>query len=220
MFLPLNELDNSYQSSPVLPGELRRVAVLPLTWEGAQTDLAQGGGNLGPVLLAELLRTEKFEVVVVKAEDLRRQTGRMDWTGAEILPADFFATLRRVYGCDAVLFSQLTTYRAYPPMAVGWRMKLVSADSRQILWAVDDLFDAQRSEVLGKARLFHGCAQWLFADAEQAWQVENSPRLFGQYSIAAALSTLPDRKDRAKVSVPVADEPSRRQSQKILKPGT
>jgi len=53
---------------------------------------------------------------------------------AEILPPDFLDSLQRVYGCDAVLFCELSTFRAYAPLAVGWRMKLVDVRTRQILW--------------------------------------------------------------------------------------
>ena len=38
-------------------------------------------------------------------------------TGVENLPPDFFAFFRREYGCDGVLFAELTTYRGDAPMA-------------------------------------------------------------------------------------------------------
>ena len=218
MFQPPDQADNSFQDSPVLPAELRRVAVLPLAVDGSPADLSAGGETFGPLLLAELMRTQKFEVIALSQEDLRRQTGRLAWSGAEILPADFLGSLRRVYGCDAVLFCQLTTYRAYAPLAVGWRMKLVDTQTGRILWAVDQVFDAGQPAVLGQAHLYHGGGQWVFQDSESNWQVGNSPRLFGQYALAQSLSTLPSRKDRAKVSPPVADEPRGRHPDKNHRP--
>jgi len=215
-FLAYDQTDNSFQAAPDLPVDLRRVAMLPLAWEGSQTDLSQGSETLGPILLGELVRTKKFEVITVNPESLRSLTGRSGWTGLEVLPANFFDSLQRVYGCDAVLFCQLTTFHAYAPLAVGWRMKLVDARTGQILWAVDKIFDADQRTVLNRARRFHLAGQWVFHDPSNDWQVENSPRKFGQYTIAQALLTLPNRKEMTKVSLQATDVPSRRQNNKNL----
>ena len=215
-FLAYDQTDNTFKWSPDLPADLRRVAVLPLAWEGAQTDLSLGAETLGPFLLAELIKTKKFEVVNVSPHDLRSQTGRLSWTGEEILPADFFDSLQQAYGCDAVLFCQLTVFRAYVPLAVGWRMKLVEVRTGRILWAVDKVFDAEQGPALQQARRFHIAGFWAFHEPANDWRVENSPRQFGQYAIVQALSTLPNRKEMAKVSLPATDVPSRRQTDEKL----
>ncbi len=211
---PAESSDNIFQASPVLPVEVRRVAVLPPTREDNQAGLSAGGEMLAPLLVTELLKTRRFEVVVVSPEDLRSLTGRLSWTDTDILLADFFGSLQRVYGCDAVLFCHLTAFRAYAPLAVGWRMKLVNARTRQIVWAVDEVFDAEKPGVLSQARLFHAIGPWVFHDSANDWRVENSPRQFGQYALSKSLSSLPIRKDMIKVSPPTADEPSRRWSDK------
>jgi len=216
VFLSYDQTDNAFELSPYLPADLRRVAVLPLAWEGSQIDLSQGCETLGPVLLAELIKTKKFEAVSVSPEDLRSQTGRLNWTGAEILPADFLDSLQRVYGCHAVLFCQLTVFRAYTPLAVGWRMKLVDVRTGQILWAVDKIFDAEQPKVLKQARRYHFGGPWFAHDSSNDQQVENSPRQFGQYTITQVLSTLPNRKEMTKVSLSATDVPSKRQTDKKL----
>ena len=215
-FLAYDQTDNAFKMSLDLPADLRRVAVLPIAWEGDQVDLSQGSETLGPMFLAELIKTKKFEVVSVDPEALRGLTGRSSWTGAEILPADFFDSLQRVYGCNAVLFSQLTTFRGYAPLAVGWRMKLVEARTGQILWAVDKVFDAEQRTVFNQARRFHRAGLWSLLNPSIDWQIENSPRQFGQFTIAEALSTMPNRKEMTKVSPPATDVPSRRQNNKNL----
>jgi len=214
MFLAYDQSENSYMAAPDLPAAVRRVAVLPLAWETGPTDFSSGGEILGPILMAELIRTKKFELVAVSPQDLRSQTGRLRWTGGEILPADFLESLQRLYGCDAVLFSQLTVFRAYAPLAIGWRMKLVDVRSGQILWAVDKIFDAEQGGVLNQARRHHFAGIWPFHDLSNDWQVEHSPRLFGQYTVVQTLNTLPNRKEMTKVSLPATDVPSRRQNDK------
>jgi len=166
--------------------------MLPLACEEPGSALSESCEVLRPGLLEELIRTEKFEVVPVNSEILRRHTGRADWTGAETLPADFFSLLQREYGCDAVLFSELTTFRAYAPLTVGWRMKMVDVHTRQIIWAADEVFDAKAAAGVGVWLIQHG-RQLITPEFSDEWVVLNSPTRFGRYSAARLLATLPGR---------------------------
>lgn len=173
--------------------DFRRVAVLPLAAGVDSSDLADGCNALAPILRDELIKTKRFEVVAVDPTALRRSTGRVAWTGTEALPADFLGFLRREYDCDAVLFAELTSYRAYAPLAVGWRLKLVDVRSGQILWAVDELFDAADPAVYHASQKFAGQpTRWPFCHQEN-WLAANSPRLFGRYAAAALVDRLPER---------------------------
>ena len=182
---------NTFSYPATLSLNLQRVAVLPLGCEEPRADLPEGCDALNPVLLAELAKLKKFEVVAVNRENLRSRTGRSSWTGAEVLPADFFDSLHRVYGCDAVLFCQLTVFQAYAPLAVGWRLKLVDVRTRQILWAADEVFDAGQQSVLNAAQRYQ-LAHFKNQESD-GWSVRNSPRQFGQYAAARLLATLPER---------------------------
>jgi hypothetical protein len=203
---------NVFAASPILPQDLKRVVVLPLARDESHVDLSSGCETLDPVLQAELVKTKRFEVVAASPEMLRTLTGRLAWTGAEILPADFFDSLQRAYDCDAVLFCQLTTFRAYASLAVGWRLKLVDARTQKIIWAADEIFDAGDPAVAKGAEQFqkqqqniHGETRSLlktllnYADRqppsalEDQWAILNSPRYFGQYSAVKLLQTLPTR---------------------------
>jgi hypothetical protein len=203
---------NVFISSSILPKDLKRVVVLPLTCERSRTDLSDGCEMLDPILQTELIKTKKFEVIPAGSEMLDNLTGRFGWTGAEVLPPDFFNSLEQTYGCDAVLFCQLTEFRAYAPLAVGWRMKLVDVHSQKIIWAADEVFDVGEPAVARGAEQFekhqqhiHGESVFLFktllklADRQplpaldDQWEILNSPRCFGQYSAVKLLQTLPER---------------------------
>lgn len=185
---------NVYSGQDTLPVNLVRVAVLPLTCNGPQTSMVAGRQELDPLLIAQLIATKKFEVIPVSAAELQRQTGRAYWTGAETLPSDFFATLRKTYGCDAVLFCELTEFRPYQPLAVGWRLRLVNARDRRILWACDEQFDAGEPAVIAGALRYQRQNQDQPDDDSAGWLALNSPRWFGQYTLAEVLSTLPRRR--------------------------
>lgn len=186
------EPKNIFLAGPVLPTDLKRVAVLPLAADKRIPALRDGCEILEPVLNSELIKTRRFEVERINPEQVRLATGRLEWTGEEALPDDFFQKLRDASGCDAVMFCQLTAFRAYAPLAVGWRMKLVDARSRQILWSADEIFDAGEETVRNGARRYQ-LEQLQSVRSDGQWLVENAPRYFGQYTVATLFETLPSR---------------------------
>lgn len=186
------EPKNVFLASSALPADVKRVAVLPLTADKRIAALRDGCEILAPVLNSELIKTRRFEVERINPEAVRLATGRPEWTGEEALPDDFFQKLRDASGCDAVLFCQLTAFRAYAPLTVGWRMKLVDARSRQILWSADEIFDAGEETVRNGARRYQ-IEQLQSVRSDGQWLVENAPRYFGQYTIATLFETFPSR---------------------------
>jgi len=184
---------NVYLSQATLPANVRRIAVLPMACNSQQADMIDGCDALDPILAAQLVATKKFEVVRVSPEELERETGQAYWTGGEALPADFFTELEKNVNCDAVLFCELTEFRPYPPLAVGWRLKLVDAKSHDIIWAGDEQFDAGEPAVIAGAVRYERQDQSELDGEPTGWLTLNSPRDFGQYTIAQLLSTLPAR---------------------------
>jgi hypothetical protein len=174
-----------------LPSYVRRVAVLPVTSLTEDASMEFARDTLGPVLLDELGRSLQFELVAVTPEELRLMTGHSHWSGEEKLPSDFFEKLKDKLAVDAVLFSRLTQYRAYEPLAVGWRLKLMDAEVPRTLWAVDEVFDARVAEVAAGARRF--AKENPEAKSNGPGNILLSPRQFAQYTASALVATLPGR---------------------------
>ena len=172
-----------------LSPQIRRVAVLPMTCDQDVPDAIKGRDALEPVLLGELVRLKRFEVIPLSCVTLRAKTGQSFWNCEETLPGDLFSWMEQSQGCDAVLFCKLTVFRGYAPLAVGWRMRLVDLRTRATLWASDEVFDAdgQRpapSHLMSVVREACGIPV-------QDWEISNSPRQFGQSAAAQLLATLP-----------------------------
>ncbi len=185
--------ENVFAAPGKLSAKILRVAVLPLAPENRTGDLPEGCEALTPVVWEQALKSRRFEAVTVNTDKLRAATGRAAWTGSEVLPADFYAYLRREYACDAVLFGEITQFRAYAPLAVGWRFKLVDLHTGKVIWAADEIFDAADKKVAKAAQRFeHPKPRIPFVESGD-WAVLNSPRKFGSYSAAALLETLPER---------------------------
>lgn len=186
---------NIYRADPNLSPEIKRVAVLPLTTLNDDATMEFGRESLGPVLVNELGRSRLFELVSVTPAELRLLTGRDAWSSEEKLPLDFFDKLKEKLGVDAVLFARLTQFRAYEPLTIGWRLKLYDAAEPQVLWAIDEVFDARVPEVAAAAR--RHAQQHLEAGPSDAQGVLSSPRRFGSYTASAVVETLPGRASAA-----------------------
>ena len=190
---PSYQPQNIYTEGQTLPARLRRLAVLPLTAAGESTELEFGRASLEPVLFAELGRVNQFELVPITPEQLQRWTGRSSWTGEEKLPRDFFEKLRAAAGIDGVLLCRLTQYRAYEPLAIGWRIKLLDARNPRVIWAVDEVFDARQSDVANAARRFAQAHPEPVPPVGDSRSALMSPRRFAQYTASAVFQTLPAR---------------------------
>ena len=184
---------NIFMAAGKLSAKLLRVAVLPLAAETESGSLPEGCSALTPVVWEQAVKSKRFEAITIDATKLRAATGRAAWTGGEVLPADFFEFLRREYACDAVLFGELTQFRAYAPLAVGWRFKLVDVNTGSVIWAADEIFDAADTRVAKAAQRFEHPKPLIPFMESGDWAILNSPRRFGSFSAAALLETLPAR---------------------------
>lgn len=176
-------------AGPVLPESIRRVAVLPLA-SAPDSTAESGRQTLDPILQAELSKSRLFERVQVTSEQLRQWTGRSEWSSDEQLPLDLLQRIRTATGCDAVLFCRLTQYRPYKPLAIGWNMKLVEVRQPRIWWSVDEVFDAGDPAVVNGARRYYQNQARQTGPLADSYTILDSPRRFGQYTLATLLGTL------------------------------
>lgn len=193
VFGPGYQPANVMCKNPKLPSEVRRVAVLPLAIPFQRPAFEHGLDTLEPVLQAELKKTGRFECRWISRADAQSWTGQAQWLTDEKLPTSFFNTLRTETGCDAVLFCELREYRPYPPLATGWRFRLVDQTGKDTLWAADEVFDAGDGTVVNAARRYQQDHEELPAALQDSRTILNSPRRFGQYTAASLLATLPAR---------------------------
>jgi len=195
---PSYQPSNVFQEEPFLPANIRRIAVLPMSSLTEDADTAFGRDTLSPVLMSELSRVRQFELVAVSTDDLRLLSGRSVWNPEDKLPVEFFERLKDKYGVDAVLFSRLTLYRAYEPLAIGWRLKLIDADEPHILWAVDEVFDSRVPTVAVAAIRYSQDNPDTSTSLLDSRSVLMSARRFGEYTVNAVVQTIPGRTVAAK----------------------
>lgn len=176
-----------------LPKQLKRVAVLPIVPGQELQTVNFGAESLQTEVVAQLVQSGRFEVINVSPDKLKEWTGRLKWSAEERLPASFFKPLRDDLGCDVVLFSRLTVFQAFPPLRVGWNMKLVDARDSKVWWSADEVFDAGRGDVSNAARVFSQQQANEGASIGDSQAILNSPTRFGRYTLNSLFNTLPKR---------------------------
>lgn len=175
-----------------LPATLRRVAVLPAA--GLSSIPEESLTRLDQALIGELNRTARAEAVPVSRDVLARLSGARQLEATEALPHDLLSKLRTYTQADAVLFTDITTYSPYPPLALGLRARLVDLTSGEILWAFDNLFDTTHPAVVNAARRHYlNTSPAAPGSADLSSTVLQNPTRFGAYVGAAMFSTLPPR---------------------------
>ncbi|MES2695203.1 MAG: hypothetical protein V4773_17140 [Verrucomicrobiota bacterium] len=169
-------------------GGIRRVVVLPV-WSGEAAP-AETAAELDAVVVAALQDSKRFEVVSLSREAALRKFRLESLSSVSALPHGMFETLQRDFAADAVLFVDITVYRAYRPLAIGLRSKLTKIAGAHQIWAFDNVFSADDASVANAARNhFIGADQRAPVDLTHG--VLQSPSRFATYATTAMFATLP-----------------------------
>lgn len=187
------EPKNVYRAVVVLPGDLQRVVLMPVTVATPELATLDQRNQLAQILEEELRKTHRFEVVRATREELRRGFGKDAFSASESLPADLLTRIQSAHSADGVLFIQISSYRAFPPVSIGWELRLVTADQGRTLWSLDETFDASQPEVARAARDHFRSHHTGAAELADPQADLRSPSRFCRYTAQAAWKTLPAR---------------------------
>lgn len=170
-------------------GGIHRVLLMPV-WGG---DVApeESAEDLDPVFRQALQDQNRFEVVTMSREECHRRFGRSALSSAAPLPHQFLDTVKRVYAADAVMFVDLTTYRAYHPVALGIRARLAVVNNLHIVWTFDNLFSSDDADVAASARHYFLESSHQGVPGDLTPSVLQSPGRFAAYAASATFTTLP-----------------------------
>ncbi len=184
-FTPVN-----HHGDAQLPADLQRVAFLPVHGGGVASP--ETAGSLDAVLLTALQRQVRFEVVRVSREDCQRLFGAGDFASTAALPPGFLERIAEKYAVDAVLFTDLTVYRANRPLALGLRSKLATIRDVRLVWAFDEVFSAEDATMVNSVRRHYGAGDRP-APVDPTPAALQSPTRFGAVAAEVMFRTLPPR---------------------------
>lgn len=173
-----------------LPAEMRRVVLLPV--HAGTLAPIESANAIDDALLNALQRQLRFEVVVLSRDDCRRLFGAAEFSSAGPLPHGFLAKIAEQYGADGVVFTDLTAFRPFRPLALGIRAKLATTADIRLVWAFDEIFAADDSAVANSVRHYH-----MKGDRHTPFDLSStaliSPSRYAAYVADAVFSTLPPR---------------------------
>ena len=181
----------NFTGDPVLPADIRRVLLLPVC--GGTVADPESAAALDPVMLAALQRQTRFEVVTISREDCQRRFGASEFSSTAALPPDFLERLAKTYAADAVMFVDLTNFRPYRPLSVGFRAKLATVRGVRLVWAFDEIFSAENPAILNSIRREHLDAGPADPPVDVTFATLQSPGRFAAFAANAMFRTLPAR---------------------------
>jgi len=147
------------------------------------------------IFCLELNKTNLFEVVPVSRLSLFNEFGLYSINSTDLIPHAFLETWESRLGVDAVLFTDFTAMRAYKPVTIGVRSKLVDVATGKILWSFDTVFDSGLPSIGAAARKFQCRSQYQSYPLNSSTSIFQSPLRFAQYAAHAAFGTMPKRQN-------------------------
>jgi len=197
---PFYTVGNVYMIPDGLNKNVRRVAILPLIPSRGNRDSERGVPYMQPILNEEFSRNRIFDVVTVTPDRLKRLFNRQAIYADDPLPHDFLTTIGKETGCQAILFAELTTFRAYPPVALGWKLHLFDLESEELIWAVDEVFDGGQSPVANSLRRHIRKNHSTHGAAATEILVLDSPREMARFSLSQLTPTLVKKSPKVAVN--------------------
>ena len=186
------EAKNAYTTGTLSP-DIQRVIILPTFHVSDQgPDLRL----LDTIFTIELNKTLLFEVVPVARDQLKMLFGQEHFASVNSLPPTLFDTLKSSYGAQAVIFTDLTHYDPYRPIAIGLRCKLADLNTGNVLWAFDQIFDAGDPRVAQGAMHYFEQLNSNRYPLNRAESILQSPQRFSRFVAFATFQTLPRRPTR------------------------
>lgn len=176
-----------------LSQELKRIAILPLTVELDNLAAMDRIDSLTSLFEEELRKQQRFEVVSVSPANLQRWFGRPRILATESVPANLLGHIKTNLLADGILFVRVHSYRPYPPVSIGWDLKLVTTSTGQSLWSIDETFDSAQADVARAARDYFRSHHTGHIELGDPQADMRSPGLFSRYAAQAATATLPLR---------------------------
>lgn len=170
-----------------LKGQLSRVAVLPMfKGEYDHMDLSLIEENIR----LELAKLGLFEVISVDPEAMKELFAEERFSSIGVLPAQLIEKLHARYALDGLLFLDLSYFKAYQPVGIGIRAKLLNSDSGKLVWAADEIFDSSNPEVSNAAHKFYKKESIIAFPLQNTKSVLHSPGRFSKYVGNSLFSTI------------------------------
>ena len=117
--------------------DIGRVALVELDNGSSYPQIS---ADVTEALFQALQKKQLFGVTVVQQNDPAWRNLQLDLGSTYTLKQ--LSAIPKTLNCDAVLLGAVTGYQPYPHMTIGFRLKLVDPTDGQLIWALEQIWDA------------------------------------------------------------------------------
>lgn len=71
------------------------------------------------------------------------------------------SSIRKTLKCNAILVGNITQFRPFPHMSIGLRMKLIDLRDGQLLWALEQIWDASDKSTGDRIKKYYKRGGWM-----------------------------------------------------------
>jgi hypothetical protein len=114
-----------------------RVAIVELRNDSSYP---QASADITTALFQALQKEQFFGLKIVQRDDPSWRSLQLE--GDSTYNLNQLLAIRETLKCDGLLVGTITTFRPFPHMAVGLRLKLLDLRDGQLLWALEQVWDS------------------------------------------------------------------------------
>jgi hypothetical protein len=134
-----------------------RTALLELANDSSYPQIS---ADVTEAIFQAMQKKQKFGLTVVRQNDPAWRSLPLELNTAYTF--EQLSAMRNALKADAVLIGAVTSYKPYPHMSLGLRLKLIDLSDGQLLWALEQVWDTTDKTTKDKIKsyydrnIFHG----------------------------------------------------------------
>lgn len=113
----------------------------------------QISADVTEALYQALQKKQVFGLTVVRQNDPVRRNLQLDISTTYTF--EQLSAMRRTLKCDAVLRGTVTAFKPFPHMIIGLRLELIDLADGQLLWALEQIWDATDKNVQDRIKNYY-----------------------------------------------------------------
>jgi len=106
-----------------------------------------------------LQKKQIFGLTVVRQSDPLWQSLQLDLNRTYTL--EQLSAIRKTLNCDAILVGTVTGFEPFPHLTISLRLKLIDLADGQLLWALEQIWDATDKTTENRIKNYYSCHNFL-----------------------------------------------------------
>lgn len=117
------------------------------------TEYPQISADVATAFYQQLQKKQILGLNLIAKNDSAWQTLQVSQTGPYTPPQ--LKDIRDALSCNAIIVGDVTQYSPYPHLTLGLRLKMIDLTDGQLIWAFEQIFDAQDKDTMKKAEKYY-----------------------------------------------------------------